>query len=438
MLPPGRALLVLLAAAAAPSAAAVRVATSASPVRRVITMLQMMQQRVTTEGLKEEKLFDKYMCYCDTSEAALQQNIARAEAHVPDLESNIKEEAAEKERLVADVKQEKEDVTEAEEGLQQSQAIAAQEHQAAVTEMSDLQNNIRALEGAIQALEGGTTGTFLQTSAAGTLRQLSLSLDMSTSDRDMISSFLSQAQSQGYEPKGSEVLGILKQMHEEMQARLAEVQQTDAENQNQTAAMEQARTDQIHALNNQIETQTSRLGELAVDIVNDEADLDDTTSALAQDRKFLADLQTGCNNKKEEWTARQKTRSQELQAIGETIKVLNDDDALELFKKTLPSASSSFVQLNAKAASLRARALALLRGAGRGRGGSARGMRSRSRSTWAMTPLYSASLLMAASSALAASPNCCATSLWFARSAAAMVGLGTGSNLRPSAVGTHW
>jgi len=49
--------------------------------------------------------------------------------------------------------------------------------------------------------------------------------------------------------------------------------------------------------------------------------------------------------KKQEQEERIKTRAGEMQAIHETIKILNDDDALELFKRTLPSPSSSFVQL---------------------------------------------------------------------------------------------
>merc|ERR1719506_2650686 len=52
-----------------------------------------------------------------------------------------------------------------------------------------------------------------------------------------------------------------------------------------------------------------------------------------------------------------KLRSQELVALADTIKVLNDDDALELFKKTLPGASASFVQVQA---GQKARALALV------------------------------------------------------------------------------
>merc|ERR1719316_2025003 len=58
---------------------------------------------------------------------------------------------------------------------------------------------------------------------------------------------------------------------------------------------------------------------------------------------------------------RTKTRSEELLALSETIKVLNDDDALELFKKTLPGASSSFVQVNVNVANARAHALAAIR-----------------------------------------------------------------------------
>merc|ERR1719502_743413 len=61
-----------------------------------------------------------------------------------------------------------------------------------------------------------------------------------------------------------------------------------------------------------------------------------------------------------------KLRSQELLALADTIKILNDDDALELFKKTLP-ASASFVQLQVTKADQQRRALAAIKQA-RGRG----------------------------------------------------------------------
>jgi len=50
-------------------------------------------------------------------------------------------------------------------------------------------------------------------------------------------------------------------------------------------------------------------------------------------------------------------------ALAETIKVLNDDDALELFKKTLPSASASLLQVEQGTSAIRSKALAVLRSA---------------------------------------------------------------------------
>merc|ERR1719261_955598 len=105
-----------------------------------------------------------------------------------------------------------------------------------------------------------------------------------------------------------------------------------------------AKTKEINALTKAIEEKMTRSGELAVAIVEMKNDLGDTAEALIEDKKFLADLEKNCETKKGEWETIVKTRNEELLALADTIKVLNDDDALELFKKTLPG-SASFVQV---------------------------------------------------------------------------------------------
>merc|ERR1719293_479795 len=92
--------------------------------------------------------------------------------------------------------------------------------------------------------------------------------------------------------------------------------------------------------------------------------------SLADDKKFLAELETGCSTKTAEWEERCKVRKQELLALAETIKLLNDDDAIELFKKTLPGASASFVEIRMSTATVRSRARAILQQASRAAGGS--------------------------------------------------------------------
>lgn len=104
---------------------------------------------------------------------------------------------------------------------------------------------------------------------------------------------------------------------------------------------------------------------MAVDIVEMKEDLDDTEKSLVKDKEFLKNLESSCATKTKEWEERSKTRAEELTALSETIKILNDDDALDLFKKTLPSGSSSFVQVQQSRAMLRETVLSLVRGAWR-------------------------------------------------------------------------
>merc|ERR1740138_870952 len=105
-----------------------------------------------------------------------------------------------------------------------------------------------------------------------------------------------------------------------------------------------AKSKEIDALTASIESKTARSGELAVKHAEMMNDLDDTREDLAESKKFLADLDVNCENKKKEWAMYQKMQGEELLALADTIKVLNDDDALELFKKTLPGSASSLVQ----------------------------------------------------------------------------------------------
>merc|ERR1719316_234130 len=96
---------------------------------------------------------------------------------------------------------------------------------------------------------------------------------------------------------------------------------------------------EIEAATEAIEDKVQRSGSVAMEIVNLAEDLDDTKKALEEDKQFAANLDSMCATKQKEWAARQEMRGQEKLALADTIKILNDDDALELFKKTLPSAS---------------------------------------------------------------------------------------------------
>jgi hypothetical protein len=166
---------------------------------------------------------------------------------------------------------------------------------------------------------------------------------MSSVDRDVISSFLSQGQQAGYVPQSGQIIGILKQMKDTISADLADITAAEDKAITDYEELAAAKTKEIAANSEAIEAKLEREGQVGLDIVALAEDLDDTKKALAADKEFLAGLDKSCATKEKEWEVRSATRTEELLALADTIKLLNDDDALELFKKTLPS-SAAFLQ----------------------------------------------------------------------------------------------
>merc|ERR1740127_184785 len=81
--------------------------TAVNPIRKVVTMLQMMQNKVMAEGKAAEALYDKFMCYCETGKGTLEKSIAEADAKIVQLEASVEEAAALKEQLDAEIKEHK-------------------------------------------------------------------------------------------------------------------------------------------------------------------------------------------------------------------------------------------------------------------------------------------------------------------------------------------
>merc|ERR1719162_1134846 len=187
------------------------------------------------------------------------------------------------------------------------------------------------------AVEQGMSSSFVQTATANVV----LRLARARQQEDLVS-FLSG--SSEYAPASGEIVGILKTMHDEMSADIAEQNAAEAAAVKAFDALIAAKTKEVNALTKAIEEKMTRVGELAVEIVQMKNDLGDTAEALVEDKKFLADMEKNCAAKTAEWEVIVKTRNEELLALADTIKVLNDDDVLELMKKTLPSASS-FMQV---------------------------------------------------------------------------------------------
>merc|ERR1740138_95928 len=90
-------------------------------------MLQAMQKKVTQEGETEEKLFEKFMCYCKNGDSALAKSIADAEAKVPSVTADIEEAEAQVKQLKADLKSHQTDRAAAKAAMAEATSIREKE-----------------------------------------------------------------------------------------------------------------------------------------------------------------------------------------------------------------------------------------------------------------------------------------------------------------------
>jgi len=354
-------MLVLLVLGTSPAvleaAAGAKSLALANPIRKVVNMLESMQKKVEEEGAKEKEAFDKFMCYCKTSGSDLKASIAAAGTKIPSLGSDIKESEASLAQTKVELKEAQSDRSEAKAAIAEATGIREKEATAFSAEKATYDANINAVTRAVGALERGMVGAFVQTPDAHALLKLvQEKKDMMEEDRQDLVAFLSGSQS--YTPSGGEVTGILKSMGDDMKAALKDATATEEGAIKSFEELKSAKTKEVEALTAAIESKTQRIGELSISIVQMKNDLSDTEESLIADKDFLVEMESSCKTKTSEWEERVKTRGEELVALAETIKILNDDDALELFKKTLPGTASSLVQVETSKAALRVKALA--------------------------------------------------------------------------------
>lgn len=335
-----------------------------NPIRKVVNMLQKMQATVEEEAKAEQALFEKFMCYCKTSGGDLDAGVKEGENKIEALTTALKSAKEKKGQTAADLKEHQTSRAEAVAAMDEATAIRGKEAAAFAKFQEDSETNLAALAKAIPAIEGGMKGSFLQTSASLLLRRYTMEkADLPDETRQELLAFLTGTNSNQYDPQSGQIVGILKQMEEEMDKALADARQAEEAAIKSYDALMAAKTKEKDSLTEQIEKEQTRIGDLGIEIATMENDLEDTEQSLAEDKKFIEELAANCEKKKKEWATIQKLRQEELVALTDTIKILNDDDALELFKKTLPSSAASFLQIQVKASDARQRALDSVEGA---------------------------------------------------------------------------
>merc|ERR1719454_2638647 len=292
----------------------------------------------------------------------MSKSVEEAGQRITELKSKLEADKAEKSQLDQELIQHKSDRASAKKDLETATSIREKEAADFAEETGSQKADLDAMTGAIAALEKGMGASFIQSQKARVSRVakgVQASQQVDDYERDEVLNLLQGKNPFGdYGAKSGEIVGILKAMKDEMDKDLGGAVATEEEAVKAFEGMTAAKKSEIAAASEAIVSKSVRSGELAVEITTTADDIEDTTAEMKDTQAFIANLASMCETKKKEWAERSKMRAEEVAAISEAIKILNDDDALDLFKKTLalPQVSMGFLQKKSSAsATLKAR-----------------------------------------------------------------------------------
>jgi len=381
----------------------------ATPVTRVVNLLKEMTQTLKKEMDEDEELYEKLECWCNTGkyekEAAIEAGAAKVDqltaadeggaAKSKELAERIKglteQISNDKQELAKAQKQRDDDVqkfqgfeTDSIQGVGNMKAaltVLSKHHESAFPQLSFLQmdpqdaRDERSLEGLMQSSGMLEADDVVKSSDRSTSKFLqaeypAVQKDWSDDEVAVVrkamksaSAFAQVHNGNAYEPayqsQSGEIVGVIKQMLETMEADLKEEQEKESKNAAAFSEMRTAKTASIEAAEKMEEEKEAEKADTDNLIAEAKEDLGATEAQLIEDKTYLKNLNKMCSEGDANFEKRKASRLEEIKAVTETIEILTGDEASDAMSGTY-----DFLEVASHQNSRRKRAAALLRQAG--------------------------------------------------------------------------
>jgi hypothetical protein len=335
-------------------------------ITKVVKLLQGMLEKSEKEGEEEKVIFDKFKCYCETSEAEKRASIKQQSELIEMLSSQIAEIQGRTGELSSDCAKLKVDMAANKQAREEAENIRKKENAAFLAEEQDLTQAIAQMKEAIEVLAevggdqtksvGADHKQFMAAPDSANLLSLrtqvevalkSASALMNPNQRKSAQSFVQAPFTGTYTSQSAEVVGILKEMRDTFTTNLETARETEKA---QQAAFEKFMADKLAAfqeMESSYEAKQKALGENDELLSSKKEQLAEAERQLASDQEFLEKLVPMCEEKTKGYENRKVLRANEEAAIAEAISILNNDEAFEKFGTVEATSTglTGFIQL---------------------------------------------------------------------------------------------
>merc|ERR1719460_1582514 len=288
-------------------------------------------------------------CWCGSGKKTKEAAIASAKATIEQLEASMGADAAKIAGLKEKRKETLDEVNADHKALMDATAMRMKENKEFQASETDYLEAIDAAKNAIIVL-GKHNPSLAQVRAAAhhlldarVSQMVDNSKGMNKASVNVLRSFLHNAESassflaipgmQSYAPQSGQIFGILNQMKEDFEVNLSEAQKSEAKAKAEYESLKAAKEDEIDTGRKLLVDIDAQIAETQENFAQEAKQLEDTQEQLAMDEEFLKSLKEKCATMDADYDKRTKDRLTEIDAVSDTIKILNSDESFEAFDK---------------------------------------------------------------------------------------------------------
>jgi len=344
-----------------------------TPVTKVVELINELKAKIETDGKAEQKVYDKFACWCEKTTARKAGAIEDAKTSIEELSQKVLNLKGKTATVKAEIAQLEKDISGNIDGQKEGTAIREKETEDYDKQRSDLEQAIGAMERAIGILTGA--GEFAQKSASA-LQQAELVSavgglkfalrlsptgssfgETSLSDKETVEAFvrnpseylgaqpklsaLQQKNPNGdYAPQSGAIQGILKGMYDSFTGDLESKNADQSMRQKNYEELTETKNGELNTLKATLQKKKQTLGDDTKTMTDSSIERDETQAQLKADTKFFELTKSSCKSQADAWAGRSRLRTEELAGINQAVGILTSDEA----KATFGRATSMLLQ----------------------------------------------------------------------------------------------
>jgi hypothetical protein len=332
-----------------PSASAAVQKGGATPISKVLELMEEMAVKGRKEKEEEQNRFSAFWQWCGDQTRIKNDEIAKATMLIEKLTATIEKCAAEIKELTSRINELEEDVgrwTKDKKSATEVDAKEAADYQALA---ADYTESLTALDGAIITLK---KQAYNRPQAEEALLQVKRLRLVPVSTKRALVAFLQQPsveempderllrsspEAYGYEFQSTGVIDMLEKLKDQFGTKKYELDADEQKRQHGFEQIMQQLTDNIENAEHEISKKTTLRAKTEQEKADAEGDKAATIAERAEDQKYLDEMTALCEVKKADFESRLALREQELATIKEAMEIIASQSVVGAGDKYLPA-----------------------------------------------------------------------------------------------------